>query len=66
MELQLSNKLQHHIADLLWKAETQSEVNKIIATYGSDAKVVFDMMLAEHFDQISDTDLAEEILARFK
>ncbi len=66
MELQLSNKLQHHIADLLWKAETQSEVNKIMATYGSDATVVFDMMLAEHFDQISDTDLAEEILARFK
>jgi hypothetical protein len=32
MELQLANKVQHHIADLLWKAKNTSEVKEIIGT----------------------------------
>jgi hypothetical protein len=66
MELQLSNQLQHHIADLLWNAKTTPEVKEIILKYGKDAQVVFYMMMAAYFDQVDATDLAEEVIARIK
>ena len=66
MELQLANKLQHHIADLMWKAKSRKRVKDIINVYGVDAEIVLTMMLAAHYDEMNDTDIAEEILERFK
>lgn len=66
MKLQLANKLQHHIADLLWKAKTTAEVKEIIGTYGKDSVVVFIMMMAEYYDQVDATDLAEEVIRQIK
>ena len=65
MELQLSNQLQHHIADLLWEAKDGNEVTEILFTYGKDAMVVYEMMIAAHFDNIMETDLAMELLSKF-
>lgn len=66
MELQLANKLQHHIADLLWKAKTIPEVKEIITKYGNDAHVVFTMMMAAYFDEVMATDLAQPVIERIK
>lgn len=66
MELQLANQLQHHIADLLWKAKTTPEVKEIIMTYGKDAVVVFNMMLAAYYDNVDSVDLVQPILERIK
>jgi hypothetical protein len=66
MELQLSNKNQHRIADLMWKAQTTDEVQSIIKSNGKDAVIVFEMMLATFFDDQMETDMAEEILERIK
>lgn len=62
MELQLANKQQHQIASLMWHAKNHNEVKKIIKQYGHDAIVVYNMMTAAVFDQIDDTDIAEEVL----
>jgi|688.fasta_scaffold08091_35 hypothetical protein len=66
MELQLANKVQHHIADLLWKAKNTSEVKEIIGTYGKDAVVVYNMMLAAYYDNVDSVDLVQPILERIK
>lgn len=66
MELQLQNRAQHMIADLLWTAESQDEVTGILARFGHDARVVYEMMCAATFDQVEDTDIAERELARFR
>lgn len=66
MELQLATQRQHHIANLLWKAKDIAEVRVILASHGSDAQVVYHMMMAAVFDQIDDTDLAEEVLNTIK
>jgi len=66
MNLQLSNELQHHIADQLWVATDREKVKDIIAIYGIDAIIVLNMMLAEYYDQVDATDLAESILERIK
>jgi hypothetical protein len=65
MEFELANEIQHHIADLLWEAEDDDTVKAIILKYGVDAHIVFDMMMATHFDTCMDTDVAESILERF-
>lgn len=66
MELQLANKIQHHIADLLWEAKSTSEVKEIIGIYGKDAVVVFVMMLAAYYDNVDSVDLVQPILERIK
>ncbi len=66
MELQLANKVQHHIADLLWKAKNTSEVKEIIGTQGKDAVVVYNMMLAAYYDNVDSVDLVQPILERIK
>lgn len=62
MELLLANKRQHHIADLLWEATDNTQVESIIKKFGVDARIVFDMMMAAYFDECMDTDIAESIL----
>jgi hypothetical protein len=62
MELQLANPIQHKIADLLWAAETNAEVDKIIRVFGHDARVVYNMMLAATYDQDQSTDVAQQLI----
>jgi len=66
MELQLQNANQHRIADLLWNAQNQKQVNIILRLFGHDAHVVFNMMMAAYFDECMDTDIAEDILERIR
>jgi len=62
MELVLKNKLQHVIANLLWNAKSTDEVNAILAKFGRDAQVVHDMMVAAYLDDVTDVDLAKQVL----
>jgi hypothetical protein len=66
MELQLANKLQHHIADLLWKAPDKNTVKAIISIYGVDAHIVFNMMMAAYYDEVDAVDIAGPELERIK
>ena len=66
MELQLQNRAQHLIADLLWTASSQDEVASILRRFGHDARVVYELMIAATFDQVEDTDLAEQVLDKFR
>lgn len=62
MELKLQNPAQVKIADLLWTAQTQDEVNAILRVFGHDAAVVYNMMLAATFDEVEDTSQAMALL----
>jgi len=62
MELRLQNKHQVKIADLLWEAQDEASVNLILKTFGHDARVVYDMMIASTMDEVDDTDLAKQVL----
>jgi hypothetical protein len=62
MELQLQNKHQVKIADLLWEAQDEASVNLILKTFGHDARVVYNMMIASSMDQVTDTNLAKHVL----
>ncbi len=66
MELQLQNKAQHKIADLLWEAQTFEEVDKIIRVFGHDARVVYNMMMAATYDQVDDTPDADRVISKFR
>ena len=66
MELKLQNPAQVKIADLLWVAETQEEVNVILKVFGHDARVVYELMTAATFDQIEDTPEANRVIDRFR
>ena len=62
MELKLQTAAQVAIADLLWVAQSEEEVNVILKVFGHDARVVYDLMLAASFDQVEETHLAERVL----
>lgn len=62
MELQLQNKAQHKIADLLWVAETQQDVNSILQVFGHDARVVYEMMIAATVDEVKHTQDADKVI----
>lgn len=64
MEFELQNAAQHKIADLLWVAQSQQEVNSILRVFGRDAEVVYNMMVAATFDQIDDTPDADMVIQR--
>ena len=64
MELQLQNPMQVKIADLLWVAQTQREVTAILNTFGHDARVVYELMVAASFDNITDTHDADRVIKR--
>jgi hypothetical protein len=65
MELKLKNSEQHRIADLLWVAEDQDEVNRILQVFGHNAQVVYNMMIAATFDEIEDVSAAKNLLAKY-
>ena len=62
MQLTLRSPQQHAIADLLWAAQDEAEVQEILDTYGHPALVVREMMIAAAMDEIDDTELAAEFL----
>jgi hypothetical protein len=66
MELKLATAEQHKIADLLWVAESQEEVNSILRMFGQDARVVYELMTAAACDQVTDTELAKSVLDNFR
>jgi hypothetical protein len=51
MEIRFANKNQCAIADLFWVAQTQEEVNVIIKTFGSEAQIVYDMIIAAAIEE---------------
>ena len=53
------------IADLMWKADSFDEVLSIMSDYGKDGRIVYEMMMAEIFDSVDDTDVALEVLSKF-
>ena len=62
MELQLQNKAQHKIADLLWVAQSQQEVDSILRVFGHDAHVVYNMMLAAVYDEVDEVHDAARVI----
>jgi hypothetical protein len=66
MELKLQNAAQVKIADLLWVAESQKEVDAILRVFGHDARVVYDMMIAATYDQVEDTPDADRVIQQFR
>lgn len=66
MELKLKSPAQVAIADLLWVAQTEEEVNLILKVFGHDARVVYDMMIAAAFDQIDNTPDADRVIQQFR
>jgi hypothetical protein len=62
MELQLKTERQHKIADFLWQAQDQEMVNLILKTFGHDAHIVYNMMVASILDDDESTDVAEQVL----
>lgn len=66
MELILKNKEQHKIADMLWTAQSQDEVNQILRVFGHDARVVYDLMIAATFDDVDNTDMAVSVINQIR
>lgn len=66
MELMLKNKEQHKIADLLWQAQSQDEVNQILRVFGHDARVVYELMIAATFDDVDNTDMAVSVIDQIR
>ena len=54
------------IADLLWEAETTEELVSIMLVFGKEeVSVVKEMIVAATYDQMQDTDIANDYLKRF-
>ncbi len=66
MDLRLQNAAQTKIADMLWIAQSQKEVDSILRVFGHDARVVYEMMLAANLDQVDDTEDADRVIAKFR
>lgn len=66
MNIVFANKTQVAIADLMWACRTQEEVNVVIRTFGKDAVVVQQMLVAAALDEEIDVTEAKEILENLK
>lgn len=66
MEIEFKHKYQSTIADLIWNAQDQKTVKFIVKTFGKHGEVVYNMILAHHFDTVMETDLAEDVLRSYK
>jgi hypothetical protein len=64
--IQFKTAEQVKIANMLWSAETMYEVEEIVLLHGHDGLVVYHMILAATYDEITDTDLAEQVIAHIK
>jgi hypothetical protein len=63
-------KKQSMLADIIWSCDTQDQVTNLIASLPKrdriEAQIVLEMIVTATFDQSLDTDLANEVLARFR
>lgn len=66
IEIQFQHSQQVALAELLWNADTQEEVDAILAEHGRMAYVVRDMLVAAQLDEVQDTDLADAVIKRIK
>lgn len=66
MEILFANKRQVEIADLLWVANSQKEVDAVIRKFGHEAVVVQQMIIAAAFDEITDVSDAAHVLENLK
>lgn len=66
MELKLQTAEQMKIADLLWAADSMDEVTDILRMFGAPAMVVYELMTAAAFDEVTDTELAKSVLDKFR
>jgi hypothetical protein len=66
IEIDGLNARQAMIADMLWEAPTMKDVAAIVQAIGPDAAVVRDMLVAATNDEFAETDLAEDILRKFR
>lgn len=66
IEIFFPEKRQRDIADMMWSVETTDEVRAIIEKYGTEAQVVYEMIVAAVLDGTPETSLAEEFLKRFQ
>lgn len=58
-------KRQCILADTLWnKCQNQQEVDYVLRTFGVDARIVYEMMIAHSMDQYQGVEEAREVLDR--
>ena len=61
----LSN-IQHVIADFLWEAQTEAEVQEVYETFDPrEVKIVEQLMLAAVIDDVEDVSEANDVLKSF-
>lgn len=60
------NAHQVMLADMLWAAQTEQQVDAVIAQFGQEARVVQEMILAAYLDTLAETDLAQQVLDQFR
>ena len=51
MEIQFANNTQCAIADLLWACRTIEDVQAVIRVFGTEAEVVYNMIMAVAVDE---------------
>lgn len=64
ISLKLETPYQCKLADLLWAAQTQEEVNYVLEKFGYEARVVYELMVAAAVDEVGDTKLAQQALKK--
>ena len=65
IELHGLTKRQCILADTLWnKCQSQSEVDYVLKTFGVDARIVYEMMVAHTMDQYQGVEEAKDVLDR--
>lgn len=65
--LQGLSKRQVIIAECLWnKCQTQRDVDAVLEHYGRDARIVYEMLVAESMDQYTEVQDAAEYLTKFQ
>jgi len=64
ISLNLKNDFQCKIADMLWAAQTHSQVSQVLKIYGKEARIVYELMVAAMVDDVQDTDLAQQVLKK--
>lgn len=66
VQIQGLTKRQRQIADLLWVAQQDEEVKVIFRLFGDEARVVQNIMIATALDEVTEVDLANDVLDKFR
>lgn len=65
IEIQGLTRRQCILADTLWnKCQSQKDVDTVLALFGVDARIVYEMMVAHAMDQYQGVDEAKDLLDR--